>query len=239
MKAIGLVAALPAELAPLVRLPGWTTSDGVHRGPLPGVPGATLQVFAAATGMGAAPATHAFAKVLEASGSQLAAILSYGWAGAITCGVKPPDVYALTQVIDARTGERFETSGPPPPTGAPLRLVTLDHVAGAHEKRPLAERYQAVLVDMEAATIGRLARAHHLPFYCFKGISDGYTDILPDFNRFFDGRGGLRLPSLVAHALVRPRYWPSLLRLGRNSRQAASHLARQLPVYLHQAGLVS
>ena len=42
----------------------------------------------------------------------------------------------------------------------------------------------AALVDMEAAAIGRLAAMRGIPFYCIKGVSDGLTDNLPDFNRF-------------------------------------------------------
>ncbi len=201
-----------------------------------------MQLIAASAGMGAQAATRAFAHVLAASqkaGQPLDAVVSYGWAGAISCGVKPPEVYPIAEVIDARTGERFHTEEVAPPSGAPLRLVTLDHIARAEEKRPLAERYQAVLVDMEAATVARLARAHSIQFRCIKGISDGYTDLLPDFNRFLDRSGQLRMPAFVAHALLTPRYWPALARMGANSRAAAQGLAARLPEWVGSPGLVS
>ncbi len=237
MMQIGIVAALPGELLPLTRHYKLQVDDGVWSGRVELSGGEAARVFAAAVGMGSAAATQAFSRV--ASARPLDAVLSYGWAGAISCGVKPPEVYSPMEVVEARTGERFEVCGSLPSRPAGLRLVTLDHVARSGEKRPLAERYQAVLVDMEAATIARLARAHALRFGCIKAVSDGYTDVLPDFNRFLDAQGQLRLPRFVADAALRPRYWPPLARLGRNSKTAARRLAEALPNYLKSSGLVS
>ncbi len=249
MTQIGIVAALLPELAPLIKRYGLKKqSEGaVYSGEvlLPAQEAAasrSVRLYVAACGMGSAAATTAFSQVLEAArvnGMPLDAILSFGWAGAISCGVKPPEAFAVAEVIEARTGEGFLTNDTDPETGTALRLVTLDHVARIDEKRPLAERYKAVLVDMEAATIARLARAHNLRFGCMKGISDGYTDVLPDFNRFLDRRGQLRMAAFVAHALVRPRYWPGLSRMGRHSKAAAAALAGLVPRWLTHAGLVS
>jgi adenosylhomocysteine nucleosidase len=234
MTRIGIVAALPAELAPLVK--GWPLTGAVYTGQATLPDGSPATLYASAAGMGPAAATRAFAAIQAAAGS-LDAVVSYGWSGALSCGVKPPDVFHPTEVIDTRTGERFLTANAPQPN--PIRLVTLDHVARSDEKRPLAERYQAVLVDMEAATVARLARAHGIPFLCVKAISDGYLDILPDFNRFLDREGQLRIPAFVAHSLLRPRYWAPLARLGLNTRQAAQNLAVALPACLRPAALVS
>ena len=176
---------------------------------------------------------------LRAAAGELDALVSYGWAGAISCGVKPPGVYTVAEVVDARTGERYPTDSPHQGPEAPLRMVTLDHVATASEKRPLAERYQASLVDMEAATIGRLARAHGLAFLCVRGVSDGYTDELPDFNPYIDRMGHLQTTAFTLHALVRPASWGPLLALGRNSRAAAQALAREIPQVLSRAKLLS
>ena len=237
MKQIGIVAALPAELAPLAQRYQLRVEGGIWSGQMD-VPGhEAVTLFAAAAGMGSAAATQAFSLVV--SGRTLDAVVSYGWAGAISCGVKPPEIHTPGEVVEARTGERFHAYYPRGGERTMLRLVTLDHVARAHEKRPLAERYQAVLVDMEAATVARLARAHAIEFGCIKGVSDGYTELLPDFNRFLDANGQLRMPLFAANALLRPRYWASLARLGRNSRAAAARLSEALPAWLASTGLVS
>jgi adenosylhomocysteine nucleosidase len=222
---IGIIAAMRAELLPLVR--EWPRTDQVFI-----TEQGNRQYFAACEGIGAAAATRSFAALRVAAG-ELDAVISYGWAGALSCGLKPPGVHVVGEVIDARTGERFATDTPhggmQNGREAPLRLVTLDHVARKDEKRALADRYKAVMVDMEAATVGRLARAHGMKFLCLRGISDGYLDELPDLNRFITPGGQMRTLALALHATMRPGTWGALMELGRNSREAAEGLARAFP----------
>jgi adenosylhomocysteine nucleosidase len=211
-KRIGIIAAMPGELKDLVRgwkkhgANAWTGSIG------------EVECFAVAGGMGAAAATRACEQAV--AWGRLDALISFGWAGALTCGLKPKQAVAVHEVIDAGTRERFVTAYP-----AGQRLLTLDHVARADEKRPLAEKHKTALVDMEAAAVARFAGARNLAFYCFKGISDGYTDRLPDFSKFIDSGGQLRMSRLLFHLALRPGYWAALIRMGDNSKAAAAVLA--------------
>jgi adenosylhomocysteine nucleosidase len=218
MSHIAIIAALPGELKPLIG------KNGDWRRPQPNVWTGAIsghEAIAIAGGIGAAAAKRAVARVL--SHGRPDALISYGWAGALTCALKPPAAYAISEVIDHGSGEHFATRSP-----QGTRLVTLDHVARPGEKRALAEAHQAVLVDMEAAAVARLAAENGIPFYCFKGISDAYTDSLPDFGRFISQAGELRTAAFAAHAALRPAYWAALIRLGKNSSMAASNLARSL-----------
>jgi adenosylhomocysteine nucleosidase len=216
---IAIIAALPGELKPLVANGAWrqsapkTSASNVWFGSIAG-----HEAIAVAGGIGAAAASRAVDRAL--SNGPADALISYGWSGAITCAVKPPDAFAISEVVDHTTGEHFATG-----SAEGLRLITLDHVAGSNEKRPLAEAHKAVLVDMEAAAVARAAFRRGLAFYCFKSISDGYTDRLPDLNRFITPDGRLRTPAFVAYVAVRPGYWPSLVRLAGNSARAAANLA--------------
>jgi adenosylhomocysteine nucleosidase len=213
MKKIAIIAAMPGELKPLVR--GWAKSeDDVWTGRI-----GAAEVVAVAGGMGAAAADRAVERVFADGIPD--AVVSYGWAGALTCAVKPPAVCVISEVVDAASGELFATKNE-----QGYRLITLDHVARGDEKRGLAAKHKSVLVDMEAAAVARSAAARGVDFYCFKGISDGYNDVLPDFNLFMDGKGALRLGAFVAYAVLRPKYWASLQRLGANSGAAAAGLAR-------------
>jgi adenosylhomocysteine nucleosidase len=106
--------------------------------------------------------------------------------------------------------------------------VTIDHVAHPVEKRRLAEHYQAVLVDMEAATVGRFAARQGIPFYCLKAVSDVAGEMLPDFSRYTDSQGQLQLAALLAHVAIRPQYWPGLARIGKNGRIGAVAMAAAL-----------
>ncbi len=222
MKRVGIVAALPGELKPLVA--GWTRRD---ENTWTGVAGGQ-ECVAVAGGMGRDAATRACGKIFDAG--PVDALMSVGWAGSLSCGAKPPEAYEVREVVDTRTGERFFTE-----QEQGLRLVTVAQVAGVAEKRRLAESYGAVLVDMEAATVARLARARNVPFLCCKGISDGATDVLPDFSKFLSPGGQLRMPAFLAHVAVRPRYWSNLARMGSNSGRAAVALGALVEQVLERA----
>jgi adenosylhomocysteine nucleosidase len=213
---IGIIAALAGELKPLVR--GWSRqSDGAflnqHK---------DVAVIAVARGMGASRAEQAVA-IAETHGP-LDALVSTGWAGGASCGIQPGTAYEVGEVIDAATGERYAAST----SASPIKLVTLDHVAGRDEKRHIAETYGASLVDMEAAAIARLARAKGIPFYCWKTVTDIATEELPDFNFFLDDEKQLRTGRLATYALTRPRYVAPLLRMGKNGRSGADALGQTL-----------
>lgn len=252
--AIGLVAALPGELKPLVV--GWqrlernlwlgkldqtslgrleqtsvgrasAEQDRLRQGSLAGP-----SVFAIASGMGRDAATRGVRRLLDLAaerGEPLTTLVSVGWAGALRCSVRPPAAHCVSEVVDTRTGERFATGQP-----EGLRLVTLDRVAGVEEKRRLSQSYSAQLVDMEAATVARLARLEDLRFLCYKAVSDSATERLPDFSRFMNQQGGLRMPAFLGHVALRPGYWANLVRMGANSKHAAQQLARLLCEHLPQ-----
>jgi adenosylhomocysteine nucleosidase len=74
---------------------------------------------------------------------------------------------------------------------------------------------------MEAAGVARLAEMHNIPLLCIKGVSDAAEATLPDLNPFIDSRGRMRMAHFLAYIAIRPRFWPSLLHLGKNSALAA------------------
>jgi len=243
MSRVAIIAAMPAELKPLTR--GWRheRSNGVDlwRWSFDGG-----EWIAACAGAGVDRAAKAFAEV-EKSG-ELDSVISTGWAGALRGELESGQAYDVSTVIDARTGERFRTpyadglaDGTPRSQnrdlGHPdLWLITNAKVADAAEKQRLASTYQAALVDMEAAAIARLARMRGIPFYCIKGISDGYGDQLPDFNRFISNDGQFQLLRFVFFALVRPWHWRALIRMGENISRAARSIAASVLDLLDERG---
>jgi adenosylhomocysteine nucleosidase len=225
---IAIIAAMPAELKPLTR--GWqhTRSNGVDlwqsdKG----------EWVASCAGAGVNAATRAFAEIEKLG--PIDKVISTGWAGALREELAPGEAFDVSTVIDARTGERFVTAGPP----NDCWLVTSPRVADAMDKKRLASTYEAALVDMEAAGVARLARMRGIPFYCIKGISDGYSDQLPDFNRFILPGGQFKLARFVVFALLRPWYWHALIRMGENSRKAARNIAQSLLDFLNDRGPAS
>ncbi len=227
MSRIAILAAMPGEVNPLVR--GWQIerSNGVTIWRWKHEEG---EWVAACAGAGVVAATQAIAEI-EKDGP-VSFFISTGWAGSLRKEFKPGRVYNVSGVIDARTGERYRVaSGREGPW-----LVTSPVVAGEAEKRRLVSTYNADLVDMEAAAVARLAAMRQIPFYCIKGISDGFTDSLPDFNRFLSPKGRFLLGRFVLFALVRPWYWPALIRMHDNSKKAAQGIATLLLDFLDERG---
>ncbi len=228
MTRVAIIAAFPGELKPLVR--GWPHSTRDHiqfwaqRGDKEDW---EEEWMAACAGAGQAAATRAFAAVEE--GGPIDLVFSVGWAGALSSEIAAGSAHNLAGVIDVRTGERYNCEA----GAGELWLATSPRVANEAEKRRLASSYRAALVDMEAAAIGRLCAARGIPFYCIKGVSDSLTDRLPDFNRFLSPDGQLRLAKLTLFATLQPWYWPALLRMGENSRQASQNVAESLRDFLN------
>lgn len=225
MTRVALISALAGELKPLVRSWPHSQRNGVE---FWAVRNEEEEWIAACAGAGQEAATRAFAALEE--GGPIDLVISLGWAGALRPDLMPGTAHNMAGVIDARTGERFNCDA----GAGNLWLVTSPKVANESEKRRLASTYKAALVDMEAAAIGRLAAMREIPFYCFKGISDGLNAHLPDFNRFLGRNGQFRLGSFVLFAAVRPWYWPALIRMGENSRKAAQGIAQSLHDFLNE-----
>ena len=227
MTRIAIIAAMPGELMPLVR--GWHHQTR-HRVDLWTHKHEDGEWIAACTGAGQAAATRALAEV-EKDGP-VTSLLSVGWAGALTETCATGGVYRVSQIVDARTGERFQFNA----TAQPCILVTNPAVVGEPGKRRLATAYAATLVDMEAAALARLAEMRGIPFACIKGVSDAVDARLPDLNRFIAPDGRFRLAAFVLFAALRPWYWPALLRMGENSKKAAQGIAESLHDLLDARG---
>ncbi|MGA8731936.1 MAG: nucleoside phosphorylase [Terracidiphilus sp.] len=225
MTRVAIVAAMPGELKPLVG--GWphSTRNGIR---FWAKRNEEEEWDAACAGAGQQAATRAFAALED--GGPIDLVLSVGWAGALDPGIAPGTAHNVAGVIDVLTGERFRCDA----GAGDLWLVTSPIVADASEKRRLASTYGASLVDMEAAALARLASMREIPFYCIKGVSDGLTDTLPDFNRFISPEGQFKIAGFILYALVRPGYWPALVRMGENSRRASQSITESLLNFLDQ-----
>lgn len=214
-----IIAALPREVKALVR--GWKE----HR--LPGKILAYTNDFAVVTcaGMGSARATLALQAALSLK--PVTAVISAGLAGACDPALRVGDIVRAGVVIDAQTGERFTN---------PLfdqTLITTSVIAGSNEKQRLYASYKASAVDMEAATVARLAQARNLPFSATKSISDEAAFEMQELAQFATSDGQFREAAFAAHAALRPNLWPKLFALAGNSKRAVQSLTRELESQLN------
>jgi len=194
----------------------------------------SVRVRAVLTGMGQDHALKAARRFLA---EKPEICISTGLAGALRDGYRPGDIVAarlvsevgepvavashgelLSTAVDcgARRIERFATS---------RTLVTR-----AAQKRELSN--QAEAVEMESYPILAEAARHGVPGVAIRAVSDTADFDLPfDFERATDGRGQIRLTSVVSQVLRRPTGLPSLLRLTRDCRLASRRLADFLDAY--------
>jgi adenosylhomocysteine nucleosidase len=223
MTRTAIIAAMPGELKPLVG--GWPHSsrNGIH---FWAQRNEEDEWIATCAGAGQAAATRAFAAIED--GGPIDLVFSIGWAGALRAEIATGSAHNMAGVIDVRTGERFHCDA----GAGDLWLASSPKVANRTEKHRLAASYDAALVDMEAAAIARLAAMRQIPFYCIKGVSDGLNDRLPDFNPFLTSDGRFRLIPFALLSLLRPWYWPALLRMGENSKRASQNIVESLRDFL-------
>ncbi|HTB22564.1 MAG TPA: hypothetical protein VK914_07655 [bacterium] len=219
-----VIAAFEGELGPLTR--GWGRANAAGAALWSRRSGET-EITAACAGAGAAAAERAFRAAEE--GGRIDWVASIGWAGALNEGLVAGKAYPVAELVDAAGGERFKAASLPLAAAPPgLRLVSVQRVAGLEEKQGLRADFGADLVDMEGAAVARMAKERGIPFYCVKGVSDGAGEPLPDLNRFMGADGAFRTAPFVGYALLRPRYWAGLIRMGIHSRRAAGDIAKIL-----------
>jgi adenosylhomocysteine nucleosidase len=211
---IGIIAALPREVSALVK--GWerrsvagnvtvyTNGDAV----------------VACAGMGAARVALAVKAAMDAL--PVTDLISVGLAGACDPKLRVGEIVRASVVVDAKTGERFGESQREPV------LVSTDAIASVREKARLHASYGAGAVDMEAATVARLAQAHGLGFHAIKAISDEADFELAELARFSTAEGQFREGAFALHAALHPAMWGKVIALGRNSSKAVSALTEAL-----------
>jgi adenosylhomocysteine nucleosidase len=217
MHEIGIIAALPREVAPLIR--HW-------RGTERGYAGRQYRVFESGNavlvcgGIGAEAARRATDALIALF--QPALICSVGFAGALDPGLKVGEVFNPRVVIDAADGSRVDTG-----RGEGV-LVTFHAIASPQQKAKLAECYAAQAVDMEAAAVARAAAARGVAFTAVKVISDDDQFTFPAMEKFIRSSGEFREGKFAFFVIVRPWLWRAAIRLAGNSRRASVELCRGL-----------
>jgi len=213
----GIVAAMEAEIAPLVR--GWQQQfvRGSAR---------RITVFEsekaviAHGGMGREGAAAAATVLVEKCNCKY--LLSCGLAGALNSRLRIGEVHEPELIWDADSGVSFRVQG------GKGTLVTASRVLGTEEKRRLAEKYSADAVDMEAAAVADVAAKKGLPFLAVKAISDSLEFPMPNMDRFIGADGHFAIGKFILYTAFRPKSWPAIGQLARNSSLATRNLCARL-----------
>jgi adenosylhomocysteine nucleosidase len=189
------------------------------------------------TGMGAANAGRVAETIISKAYSFC--IIS-GFAGALKPCVKLGDVVASgkvqrhascqTEVCDPDLLTRASENG----ATRIATMLTTDHVViTATEKNQLCEVADAV--DMESFAILHAANKKNVPSAVVRVISDSFDrDMLAELDTIVDPHGHVKIAGVVRYVAKHPLTVPALVRLGRDSKNAAEALAHFLESYINK-----
>jgi adenosylhomocysteine nucleosidase len=208
-----IIAALPREVAGLVR--GFQPDPiarrlGIYTYVLP-------NCVVACAGMGSTRATLAVEAALHLA--DISTLISTGLAGSCHPNVQIASIHEAGVVVDSLTGEHFQAG-----EGTGANLITTHTIASVAEKKRLFVAYGADVVDMEAATVARLAMMRGLKFRAIKAVSDAHDFELSSLSRFSSPHGHFRTKAFALHTAIRPRQWRKTIQLGSASQRALAAL---------------
>jgi adenosylhomocysteine nucleosidase len=219
MPSIVIIAAMKQEVAPLLHDSAfsWKPSTRITTGF-----GAWTsdRVALVCGGIGAKAATLATSRAIEEFSPAL--VISAGLAGALVPELHVAHVVRAACIVSSSTGARYAV------LGGEGTLVTASGVAGVEGKRLLARHFNAESADMEAAHVAEVAQGHGISFAAVKSISDEYDFNMPDLNGFITAEGRFETRRFGLFIATRPRLWPVVRQLARNSRLASVELCREL-----------
>jgi adenosylhomocysteine nucleosidase len=150
-------------------------------------------------------------------------LVSAGLAGALIPTLKVGAVALPNVIVDAETGVEYRCDVGGDVIGGGI-LVTAQEVAAAESKRRLVERFHALMVDMEAASVARVALQTGAGFRCVKAISDEADFVMPPLRRFVAADGQFQQGRFIRWLALRPQHWAKTIVLGRNSARASRAL---------------
>lgn len=194
------------------------------------------------TGIGPRIAGLQARNALKIGGDAIQFCISSGLAGA----VKPQ--YAVGQVLAARTARSETAEGDPANTmecsaallsfaescGATVVncFYTSERAIGTQQEKEHIGRF-ADAVEMESFGVLNEAAGLGIPATAIRAISDVANENLPlDMNEVFTDTGRVSIPRVVQQVARHPGAVPGLMKLGRQSREAAEALARFLDRYV-------
>jgi adenosylhomocysteine nucleosidase len=230
---VGIVAALPMEVGPLVDSLASVRRYASERHEVVEGTFAGRLVALVVAGPGRSAARRGTHLLLD--GHRPRWIVSAGYAGALDPSLRRNDAVLPTEILDPE-GRSLAIDMTPPSAGAPGRritagrLLTVDAIVRlAGEKADLRRKYGADLVDMESSAVAAACVERGIRFVGVRVISDeAGVDLPPEVLSIMGPTGGYRLGAALAAIWRRPSSLKELLALREHGMEAAYRLAEVL-----------
>ena len=236
---IGVVAAMPQEIAPLLRRIGGYRREraagfNLYRFAIAGVPVTLIE-----SGMGPRHAAAATAALIQHAAPSC--LLNFGFAGGVLQGTAVGDLVLAQQVRFLEDGRLNDVPQPDSAlsrrvvqalAAAPvtLRLGSFITAAVITEKKALSGLLETGMehpvLEMETAALLRVASAAGIPVVALRGISDAADEELGfSLEEFCDAQLRIRVARVLRTIACKPWIIPQLIRLSGNTRLAGGDLA--------------
>src|SRR5271157_1824979 len=239
MKAIGLIAALPQEIAPFLRQAGQFERLRLGKFTAYSFRLPDLQGVLVRSGVGLKRALAASRTLIAAARPDL--LVSFGVAGSARPGPQVGDVVIARAACLLENAASIDSYFQLAQLSAPARQAVWD-VLGARQARllsgiifttygsqelpPLPSQIVNPLLDMETAGIAQVASSCSIPLLGLRAISDSVEHPLPfDLAMFYDQQQNLRLGRLVTMLIRHPRRLAQAMSFSQNVKLASENLA--------------
>jgi adenosylhomocysteine nucleosidase len=211
-----IVAALPEELAPLLKrarakaLPGGRLLEGRLEG---------ARVLMMTTGVGAVRAGAAARELLGSVRPRV--LLGIGVAGGVS------EDLLEGSLVASRDSDRDWVAAAGRAGAITATLLPVPEVASRDEKAALRSRAEgSAACDMESLAWAQAAEEHRVPHLVLRSILDAASDDLPGFlSAYRDEEGQIARGKVLRGALTHPSRIPDLLRLRARVERCAESLA--------------
>lgn len=238
---IGLVAAMPDEIRPLIRRVAPVTREKRAGFTIYRFVKGGKDVTLIESGIGTERAARATRTLMEAATPGL--ILNFGFGGAVRPGPAVGDIVVANRLLLFKERLFSEQQGVTPALLPDLirALERLQDGINIHQgtfittgeiigKRMLAGLLPTgaahPVLEMESAAVARVAHGMNVPFAAIRAISDGADEELGfSIADFTDREMRIRTWKVLWTLARKPGILPQLLRLGKNSRRAGENLA--------------
>jgi adenosylhomocysteine nucleosidase len=228
---IGIVCATEMELKPFVAKCERNRKYIGHKLTVQGVKHLDARIAIIYTGMGFAAARRGTQALIDAHSPKW--ILSAGFSGALQPQMKVGDLVVGNALCDTHGQEirmemRMESD---PPRGLWVgKLVTADQIVRTvAEKQQLAEKHQAIAVDLESLAVAQVCRESKTGFMAVRSISDDLSvDLPPEILTLVNSTGASRLGAAMTFLVKRPSSIKEMWNVRENAMTAADRLAPYL-----------
>lgn len=246
LKIVGLIAAMPGEIRPLLKIAGKYSKTNFGGFNLYGFSVAGRQFRLIESGIGMKRAARAAQTLIAEFRPEK--LISFGFAGAVLPGMAAGDLAIAGRTFLVReslpdAGDSIGLSFPPDilpvleNVGTKLGfaveqcdILTSDKILNKKELgRVLPGDATNPVLDMETWAVAREAAQEHVPLLAIRAISDAADEELEfSLDRFMDREMNIRISRVLLAIASKPGIVPQLIRLARNSRIAGRNLAAAL-----------